>query len=69
MRRASSPSTSASGMPRACSTHEQVVDEVGRLGDDTTAVLGDSGDGDLDRLFTELLGAVRHAFVDERSRV
>ena len=49
--------------------HEQMVEKIGRFGDDPVAVLGEGGDGNFDRLLAELLGAVRHASIDERPRV
>ena len=48
---------------------QQMVDEVGRLRDQPLTILLDRGDHGLDRLLAELLGAMRHALVEELARV
>src|SRR5580693_10188317 len=50
--------------------HDQkVVEHIGSLSDRALAVLGYGGDGRLHRLFAELLGALRHAAIDQLARV
>src|SRR6266536_5200868 len=48
---------------------QQVVDEVGGFSDQARAILLDSRQHGLDRLLAELLGAMRHALVEEPARV
>ena len=64
MRSPNTASTSASAIPRA-SSDQQVVEEIGRLGDDAVAILGDRRDRRLHRLLAQLLGAVGDAAIDE----
>src|SRR5262249_17193654 len=48
---------------------QQMVDEVGSFGDQARAILLDRRQHGLDRLFAQLLGAMRHALVEELARV
>src|SRR5215471_9151001 len=46
-----------------------MVDEVGRFRDQARAILLDRRQHGLDRLLAELLGAMRHALVEEPARI
>ena len=48
---------------------EQMIEEIGRFRDHAVAILGDGGDGDLDRFLAEFLGAMGHALVDQLAGV
>src|SRR4051794_11400998 len=45
--------------------NEQMIKQVGCLGDQVLAILGYGGKGGLHRLLAELLGAMRHALVEQ----
>ena len=45
--------------------NEQMVEQVGGLGDQVLAILGHGRERGLHRLLAELLGAMRHALVDQ----
>ena len=48
---------------------EQMVEQVGGLGDQVLAILADRRERGLDRLLAELLGAMRHALVEQLAGV
>ena len=49
--------------------HQQMIEQVGGLGDQALAVFADRRERGLDRLLAELLGAMRHALVEQLARV
>ena len=56
-------------MPRACSTHQKVIEHVGGFRDHAALVLANRGKRGLDRLLAELFGALGHAAVEQLSRI
>ncbi len=69
VRRASAASTSASADAARLEHDQQVIEQVGGLRDQPLAVLGDRRERGLDRLLAELLGAMRHALVEQLARI
>ncbi len=69
MRRSSSSSTSSSGDVAGLQHDEQMVEQIRRLRDQRLLVLGQRGDGHLDRLFAELLGRLDRGVVEQPPRM